>query len=96
MKQRYWLALATILVALILIVTVLGATATAASPDSDAVLALAIVINESDADTAGTDAEEFVELYDGGSGNIPLDGLVLVFFNLHSALLKKGQAGVRL
>ena len=81
MKQRYWLALATILVALILIVTVLGATATAASPDSDAVLALAIVINESDADTAGTDAEEFVELYDGGSGNIPLDGLVLVFFN---------------
>ena len=40
-----------------------------------------IVINEVDADQSGTDAAEFVELYDGGTGNAPLDGLVLVFFN---------------
>lgn len=40
-----------------------------------------IVINEVDADTAGTDALEFVELFDGGRGNTSLDGLSLVFFN---------------
>lgn len=39
------------------------------------------IINELDADTAGTDTMEFVELYDGGSGNSSLDGMVLVFFN---------------
>jgi uncharacterized protein len=40
-----------------------------------------IVINEVDADTPGTDTLEFVELFDGGFGNTPLDGLVVVFFN---------------
>jgi|GEM_PF-2667339 hypothetical protein len=40
-----------------------------------------ITINEVDADTPGTDIAEFVELYDGGVGNTPLDGLVVVFFN---------------
>ena len=40
-----------------------------------------VIINEIDSDTPGTDAAEFVELYDGGVGNTPLDGLVLVFFN---------------
>jgi predicted extracellular nuclease len=40
-----------------------------------------VLINEIDADTAGTDVAEFVELYDGGKGNTPLDGLVLVFYN---------------
>ena len=40
-----------------------------------------IVINEVDADTAGSDALEFVELYDGGAGFTPLDGLVVVFYN---------------
>ena len=40
-----------------------------------------IVINELDADTPGSDTAEFVELYDGGVGNTPLDGLVVVFFN---------------
>ena len=39
------------------------------------------VINEVDADTAGTDTMEFVELYDGGTGNTPMDGLVLVLYN---------------
>ncbi|PJF25848.1 MAG: hypothetical protein CUN53_10690, partial [Phototrophicales bacterium] len=40
-----------------------------------------IVINELDSDTPGTDALEFIELYDGGVGNTPLDGLVLVAYN---------------
>ena len=43
--------------------------------------ARAIVINEIDSDTPGTDAAEFVELYDGGAGNTFLDGLSLVLFN---------------
>ena len=41
----------------------------------------ALVINEVDADTVGTDMLEFVELFDGGVGNVPLDGYTLVFFN---------------
>lgn len=40
-----------------------------------------IIINEVDSDTPGIDALEFVELYDGGIGNTPFDGLVLVFYN---------------
>ncbi len=40
-----------------------------------------LIINEVDSDTPGADAAEFVELYDGGSGNTALDGFVLVFFN---------------
>ena len=40
-----------------------------------------IVINEVDADTAGSDTLEFIELYDGGVGNTSLDGLVVVLYN---------------
>jgi uncharacterized protein len=40
-----------------------------------------LVINEVDADTAGTDTLEFVELFDGGSGSTSLDNYVLVLFN---------------
>ena len=40
-----------------------------------------VLINEIDSDTAGTDTLEFVEIYDGGSGNEALDGLVVVFYN---------------
>ena len=40
-----------------------------------------VIINEVDADQAGTDSAEFVELYDGGDGNTDLTGLVLVLFN---------------
>lgn len=40
-----------------------------------------VVINEIDADTPGADTAEFIELYDGGVGNTPLDGLVVVLFN---------------
>lgn len=40
-----------------------------------------VIINEIDADTVGTDADEFIELYDGGTGNTDLTGLVVVLFN---------------
>ncbi len=40
-----------------------------------------LVINEVDADTPGSDSAEFIELYDGGTGNTSLDGYVLVLFN---------------
>ena len=40
-----------------------------------------VVINEVDADTPGSDSAEFVELYDGGTGNTSLDGLVAVLYN---------------
>ncbi len=40
-----------------------------------------VIINELDSDSPGTDAAEFVELYDGGVGNTNLNGLVLVFYN---------------
>ena len=45
------------------------------------VVANNIIINEIDSDTPGTDALEFVELYDGGVGNTSLSGLVVVFYN---------------
>jgi len=38
-------------------------------------------VNEVDADQSGTDAAEFIELFDGGNGNFPLDGYSLVFYN---------------
>jgi uncharacterized repeat protein (TIGR01451 family) len=40
-----------------------------------------VLINELDAQTSGTDTQEFIELYDGGTGHTPLDGLALVLFN---------------
>lgn len=40
-----------------------------------------IRINEVDADTSGSDTLEFIELYDGGTGNTSLDGLVVVLYN---------------
>lgn len=40
-----------------------------------------LLINEVDVDQAGTDALEFLELYDGGDGGSSLDGYSLVFFN---------------
>lgn len=48
---------------------------------NDVVQPATIIINEVDADTPGTDTEEFLELYDGGVGNSSLDGLVVVLFN---------------
>ncbi|MCP4541885.1 MAG: hypothetical protein GY832_32550 [Chloroflexi bacterium] len=40
-----------------------------------------VIINELDAQTPGTDREEFIELYDGGTGSTSLDGLIIVLFN---------------
>lgn len=51
------------------------------SPTPTPVPSADILINEVDADTDGTDALEFIELYDGGTGSTPLDGLVVVLFN---------------
>lgn len=42
---------------------------------------LGVIINEVDSDQLSTDTAEFVELFDGGTGNTPLDGLVIVFYN---------------
>ena len=39
-----------------------------------------VIINEIDA-VAGASGHEFVELYDGGSGNTALDGLQIAFYN---------------
>ena len=38
-----------------------------------------VIINEVDSDTPGDDVLEFIELYDGGTGNTALDGLVVVY-----------------
>jgi len=40
-----------------------------------------VLINEVDADTPGIDSAEFIELYDGGAGDTPLDGLSVVLLN---------------
>lgn len=40
-----------------------------------------ILINEIDSDTPGQDVAEFIELYDGGIGNVRLDGYVLALYN---------------
>lgn len=46
--------------------------------DSDLI---SVIINEIDSDNPGTDTLEFVELFDGGSGNTSLNDLTLVLFN---------------
>jgi DNA/RNA endonuclease G (NUC1) len=51
-----------------------------------------VMINELDADTPGSDSAEFVELYDGGTGNTPLDGLVVVFFEGASGSSRQSYA----
>ena len=40
-----------------------------------------VLINEINSDSPGFDANEFIELYDGGRGNSDLSGYVLVLFN---------------
>lgn len=39
-----------------------------------------MLINEVDADTAGVDTAEFIELYDGGDGSTVLDGMEVVLY----------------
>lgn len=57
------------------------AIATPGSANTNATEVVNLIINEIDADTQGSDALEFVELYDGGTGNTSLDGFVLVNYN---------------
>ncbi|VAW66830.1 Extracellular deoxyribonuclease PA3909 (required for catabolism of external DNA) [hydrothermal vent metagenome] len=40
-----------------------------------------LVINEMDADTSGSDKAEFIELFDGGTGNQDLTGYIVVLYN---------------
>ncbi len=57
-----------------------GAVNTGQTHDcSSSPVATHIIINEVDADTPGIDTAEFIELYDGGTGNTNLSGLTLVF-----------------
>ncbi len=58
-----------------------GSTNVSGSSDCPEPGPVTLIINETDADTAGSDVLEFVELYDGGLGNSPLDGFVVVFYN---------------
>ena len=56
-------------------------TGTIVDDDDTSGPATFVVINELESDTPGTDAAEFIELYDGGVGNTPLDGLTVVLYN---------------
>ncbi|MDZ4754920.1 MAG: hypothetical protein SGJ11_10550 [Phycisphaerae bacterium] len=58
-----------------------GTVCTASVTWTGATTEVPVVINETDADQIGTDSSEFIELYDGGVGNTPLDGLVIVLWN---------------
>lgn len=57
------------------------ATPVIPTPTSSVTPETGLLINEVDADTPSTDTAEYVEIYDGGSGNTPLDGLALVFYD---------------
>ncbi len=57
------------------------AIATPGAANTNATEVINLIINELDADTQGSDVLEFVELYDGGTGNTTLDGFVLVNYN---------------
>ncbi len=60
------------------------AIATPGAANTNATEIVNLIINELDADTQGSDALEFVELYDGGTGNTSLDGYVVVNYNGNS------------
>ncbi|UII19281.1 T9SS type A sorting domain-containing protein [Fulvivirga ligni] len=61
--------------------TYVAALPTPGAPNTNVTEPINLVINEIDADTPGSDQEEFIELYDGGVGNTPLDGFVVVLYN---------------
>jgi hypothetical protein len=58
-----------------------GASARTASVSVVAVAALGLVINELDYDNAGTDSAEYVELWNGSTDVVDIDGFDLVFVN---------------
>lgn len=57
------------------------ATPVTPTPTSSITPVTSVVINEVDVDTPSTDTAEFIELFDGGTGNTALEGLALVFFD---------------
>ncbi|NAS30602.1 T9SS type A sorting domain-containing protein [Flavobacteriaceae bacterium R38] len=61
--------------------TYVAAIPTPGASNTNATEAVDLLINEIDADTPGTDTAEFIELYDGGTGNTALDGFVVVLYN---------------
>ncbi|ELR73904.1 Chitinase [Fulvivirga imtechensis AK7] len=61
--------------------TYVAALPTPGAANSNVTEPITIVINEVDADTPGSDEAEFIELYDGGTGNTSLAGLVIVLYN---------------
>ena len=63
-----------------LLVTSEGSAQTGAYTLSITLDNLPVLINEVDSATSISNSLEFVELYDGGIGNTPLDGLVLVCY----------------
>jgi predicted extracellular nuclease len=65
----------------LLLVFALLATALPITAIAPAIAASSVIINEMDADQSGTDAAEFVELYDGGAGSTDLSGLSMVLYN---------------
>jgi hypothetical protein len=77
-----WLLLLGLMILCLLPAMRAAATTGASSPQpQQAQATTALVINEVDVDQTGTDTAEFIELYDGGVGNVALTGLVLVWFN---------------
>ncbi|VAW64149.1 Extracellular deoxyribonuclease PA3909 (required for catabolism of external DNA) [hydrothermal vent metagenome] len=56
-------------------------TSTTPPPNPPPVPTGELVINEVDADTAGADKSEFIELFDGGTGGLDLSGYVIVLYN---------------
>jgi hypothetical protein len=77
-SSRLWLQLLFVLSCLLVSTLILLSPSASAGPLRQTT---GIVINEVDADTPGSDAAEFIELFDGGAGNTALNGLVVVLFN---------------
>lgn len=61
--------------------TYVSALPTPGAINSNATEPITLVINELDADTAGSDVAEFLEIFDGGQGNTSLSGFVVVAYN---------------
>lgn len=58
-----------------------SATAVIPTPTSSVTPMTNVLINEVDVDTPSSDTAEYIELFDGGTGNTSLEGLALVFFD---------------
>ena len=61
--------------------TFINALPTPGAANTNATEPINLIINELDSDTPGSDTLEFVELFDGGTGNTSLSGFVLVAYN---------------